>query len=155
MTQKWTLFMSIFVFILHKYPLTWDSSIHTVSDYRLDDRGSIPAEEKIISSSLFVQIISEFHTASDTMGTVVPFPGSKSRPGHDPNHSPHLALRSKMIRSFFLLSPYRLHGGSGKLYFTNIRLLFLNALLANLTVLRSFSQTRPVNTLLIFQNMCN
>jgi hypothetical protein len=85
--------MSIFVFILHKYPLTWDSSIHTVSDYRLDDRGSIPAEENIISSSLFVQIISEFHTTSDTMGNVVPFPGSKSRTGHDANHSPHLALR--------------------------------------------------------------
>jgi hypothetical protein len=40
-----------------------------VSGYRLDDRGSIPAEAKDFSSNFCVQASSEAHLASCTMGT--------------------------------------------------------------------------------------
>jgi hypothetical protein len=52
-----------------------------VSDYGLDDRGSIPG-------SLCVQTGSGAHPASCPMGTGGPFPGGKVRPGHDADHSP-------------------------------------------------------------------
>jgi hypothetical protein len=62
-----------------------------VSDYGLDDRASgvrSPADEKNFSSNLCVQTGSGAHPASCTMGTVVPFPGGKARPGRDADHSP-------------------------------------------------------------------
>jgi hypothetical protein len=40
------------------------------------------------SSSLCVQTGSGAHPASCTLGTGVPFPGAKSRPGRDVDHSP-------------------------------------------------------------------
>jgi hypothetical protein len=40
------------------------------------------------------------HPASCTMGTEGPFPGGKTRPGRDSEHSPHLVPRS----FFFFLS---------------------------------------------------
>jgi hypothetical protein len=64
------------------------SSGSIVSDYELDDRGSIPAGAKDFSSSLCVQTGSGAHPASCTMGTWGPFPGGKARPGRDADHSP-------------------------------------------------------------------
>jgi hypothetical protein len=62
-----------------------------VSDYGLDDRAvgaRSPAGAKDISSSLCVQTGSGAHPAFYTMGTRGPFPGGKSRPGRDADHSP-------------------------------------------------------------------
>jgi hypothetical protein len=53
---------------------SWSTSVSIVSDYRLDDRGSIPAEAKDFSSSLCAQTGSEAHPASCIMGTVGSFP---------------------------------------------------------------------------------
>jgi hypothetical protein len=58
-----------------------------VSDYGLDDRGSIPAGAKDFSFILCVQTGSEAHSASCPMGTGGPFPGGKERPGRDADHS--------------------------------------------------------------------
>jgi hypothetical protein len=64
------------------------SSVSTVSDYGLDDRGSIPTEAEDFSSSPCVQTGSGAHPASYQMGTGGSFPGSKARPGRDADHSP-------------------------------------------------------------------
>jgi hypothetical protein len=63
------------------------SSVSTVSDYELDDRGSIPVQEKDFSSNLCVQTDSGAQPVSCTLGTGGPFPGGKARPGRDANHS--------------------------------------------------------------------
>jgi hypothetical protein len=57
-----------------------------LSDYGLDDRGSIPTEAEDFSSSLCVQTGSGAHPASCTMGTGDPSPGGKARPGRDSDH---------------------------------------------------------------------
>jgi hypothetical protein len=57
------------------------SSGSIVSDYGLDDRGSIPAGARGFSSNLCVQTGSRAHPASCTMGTGGPFPGAKSAAG--------------------------------------------------------------------------
>jgi hypothetical protein len=57
------------------------SSGSIVSDYGLDDRGSIPGGAKDFSSSLCVQTGSEAHTASCIMGTGGPISGGKSAAG--------------------------------------------------------------------------
>jgi hypothetical protein len=59
-----------------------------VSDYGLDDRGSIPGRGKGFLLCLCDQTGSEAHPASCTMGTGGPFPGGKARPGRDADHSP-------------------------------------------------------------------
>jgi hypothetical protein len=62
-----------------------------VSDYGLDDQAigvRSPARAKDFSSSLYVQTGSGAHPASCTMGTRVPFPWGKARPGRDADHSP-------------------------------------------------------------------
>jgi hypothetical protein len=67
------------------------SSGSIVSDYGLDDRAigfRSPAGAKDFSCSLCVQTGSGVHPASCTMGTGGPFPGGKSRPGRDADHSP-------------------------------------------------------------------
>jgi hypothetical protein len=67
------------------------SSVSIVSGYGLDDREievRSPAEVKDFSCSLCIHAGSEAHTASCTMGTGGPFPGTKARPGHDAAHSP-------------------------------------------------------------------
>jgi hypothetical protein len=64
------------------------SSVSIVSDYGLDDRGSITDEAEDFSFSLCVQIGSGAHPASYPMGTGDPFPGGKARPGRDTDHSP-------------------------------------------------------------------
>jgi hypothetical protein len=61
-----------------------------VSDYGLDDRAigvRSPAGAKDFSSILCVQTGSGAHPASSPMGTGGPFPGSKTRPGRDADHS--------------------------------------------------------------------
>jgi hypothetical protein len=65
------------------------SSVSIVSDYGLDDRAikvRSPEETKGFSSSLCVQTSSGAHPASCTMGTGVPLPGAKARPGRDADH---------------------------------------------------------------------
>jgi hypothetical protein len=64
------------------------SSVSIVSDYGLDDRGSIPDRAEDFSSSLCVQTGSGAHPACCTMGTRGSFPGGKARPGRDADHSP-------------------------------------------------------------------
>jgi hypothetical protein len=89
------------------------SSVSIVSDYGLDDRAigvRSPAGAKDFSSSLSVQTGSGAHPASSPMGTGVPFPGCKARPGRDADHSPHLVPRSWMSRSYTSSLPKRLHG---------------------------------------------
>jgi hypothetical protein len=56
-----------------------------VSDYRLNDRGSIPCRSKRIFTQASVS--RPAHLASCTMGTRGPFPGGKTRPGRDADHS--------------------------------------------------------------------
>jgi hypothetical protein len=52
-------------------------SVSIVSDYRPDDRDSIPAEAKDFSSSRCVQTNSGAHTSSYPMGIGEPSPGEK------------------------------------------------------------------------------
>jgi hypothetical protein len=66
-----------------------------VLGYGLDDREievRSPAGAEDISSSLSVQNGSGAHPASCTMGTMDPFPGGKSRPGRDADHSPQSSV---------------------------------------------------------------
>jgi hypothetical protein len=62
------------------------SSGSIVSDYGLDDRGSIPGRGRGFCPC--VHTGSEAHPASCPMGTGGPFPGGKARPGSDADHSP-------------------------------------------------------------------
>jgi hypothetical protein len=67
------------------------SSVSIVSDYGLDDRTigvRSPAGANDFSSILCIQTGSGAHPASCTMGTGSPFPGAKTRPGRDADHSP-------------------------------------------------------------------
>jgi hypothetical protein len=67
------------------------SSGSIVCDYGLDDRAievRSPAGAKDFSYNLCVQTGSGVHPASCTMGTGGPFPGGKTRPGRDADHSP-------------------------------------------------------------------
>jgi hypothetical protein len=63
------------------------SSGSTVSDYGLDDRGSIPDRGRGFFSSPCVQTGSGAHPASCPIGIGGPFPGGKTRPGRDADHS--------------------------------------------------------------------
>jgi hypothetical protein len=58
------------------------------------------AGAKDFSCSLCVQTGSGAHPASCPMGTGVPFPGGKARPGRDVDRSHHLVPRSWMSRSY-------------------------------------------------------
>jgi hypothetical protein len=67
------------------------SSGSIVSAYGLDDRAievRSPAEAKDFFSNLCVQTGSGAHPASRTKATGGHFPGAKSRPGRDADHSP-------------------------------------------------------------------
>jgi hypothetical protein len=66
---------------------TWKEG-SVVSDYGLDDRGSIPTGAEDFSSSLCFQTGPGAQPASYPMCTGGPFPGGKARPGHDADHSP-------------------------------------------------------------------
>jgi hypothetical protein len=87
------------------------SSVSIVFDYGLDDRAigvRLPAEAMDFSSDLCVQTGSGAHTASCTMNTGSPFPGTRARPGRDAD--PYLVPKSKMNRSYTSSPPKRLHG---------------------------------------------
>jgi hypothetical protein len=71
-----------------------------VSDYRLDDRGSIPGRDKGFSSSLRVQTSSE--AAPSYPGGS--FPGGKARPRREADHSPGSTAKAKNEK-FNLLLP--------------------------------------------------
>jgi hypothetical protein len=81
------------------------SSVSVVSDCRLDDQGSIPAEAKDFSSSICVQTSSGVHPASCTMGTGGSFPGAKAWPGRDADHSPPSSAEVENEKELYLLSP--------------------------------------------------
>jgi hypothetical protein len=66
------------------------SSVSIMSDYGLDDRGSIPTDADDFSSSLCIQTGSEAHPASCPMGI-----GGKARPGRDADHSPSSSAEVK------------------------------------------------------------
>jgi hypothetical protein len=70
--------------ILSCFGFSCSSSGSIVSDYGLDDRGSIPDRGR----GFFFQTGSGAHPNSCTMGTGGPFPGGKARPGRDADHSP-------------------------------------------------------------------
>jgi hypothetical protein len=84
-----------------------------MSGYGLDNRAievRSPAGADNFSSSLCVQTGSGSHSAFWTMGTGGFFPGVKSPPGRDADHSPHLVPRLWMSRSYTSSPPKRLHG---------------------------------------------
>jgi hypothetical protein len=86
-----------------------------VSDYRLDDRGSIAAEAKDFSSSLCVQTISDDNPASYPMGA-----GVKRSQGVALTHSPPSSVEVKN-EDLYYSPPWRLHsGGRTALLFTFI-----------------------------------
>jgi hypothetical protein len=70
-----------------------------VSDYRLDDWGSIPGRGRGFFLLACVQTGTEAHPASYPMSTGGLFPGGKARPGRDADHSRYLVQRSRMSRS--------------------------------------------------------
>jgi hypothetical protein len=59
--------------------------VSIVSDYGLDDWGSIPDRGRRFF----------FHPAPCPMGTGGPFPGGKARPGRDADHSPPSGAKVK------------------------------------------------------------
>jgi hypothetical protein len=79
------------------------SSVSIVSDYGLDNRAigiRFPAGEKDFSSNFYVQTGYVAHPTSCTMGTGGPFPGAKRGRGVTLTTYSHLALRSRMSRSY-------------------------------------------------------
>jgi hypothetical protein len=86
------------------------SSGSIVSDYGLDDRGSIPAGAKNFSYRLFVQTGSGAHPASCTMGTGVLTPVLKRDLSVTLTTHPHLVQGSSISRSYTSSPPKRLHG---------------------------------------------
>jgi hypothetical protein len=77
-----------------------------VSDYGLDDRGSIPDRGRGFPSSPCIETGSEAHPVSYPMGTGGPFPGGKARPGRDADHSPPSSAEVKYEYEVYLLSPH-------------------------------------------------
>jgi hypothetical protein len=89
------------------------SSGSIVSDYGLGDRMiGVRSRAGItdFSSNLSVQIGSEAHLTSCTMGTEVPFPGAKRGRGLTLTTHPHLVPSSRMSRSYTSSPPKRHHG---------------------------------------------
>jgi hypothetical protein len=80
------------------YFRSWGSSVSIVSDYRLDDRGSIPGRGKQFSSILCVQNSSETHPASYPVGTTDHFLGIKRGRRVTLTTHPHLVPRSGITR---------------------------------------------------------
>jgi hypothetical protein len=100
-------------------PFLWFSgsrgiSVSIVSDYWLDDRGSIPAKAQDFYPSLCVQTSSEAHPASCTMGTDDPFPvgGGGVKRGRGVTLTTHIypLPRTRMSRSYISSPPWCLHG---------------------------------------------
>jgi hypothetical protein len=73
-------------------------------------RFDTPQRRKGFSSNLCVQIGSEAHPASCTIGTGGPFPGAKARPGRDADHTLPSSAEVENEEEPYLLSPKRLRG---------------------------------------------
>jgi hypothetical protein len=90
-----------------------------VSDYGLDDQVRSPTVAEDFSSSPCVQTGSGAHPASYPMDTGGLFPGGKTRPERDADHSPPSSAEVKYEQELYLVSPYvppwRV---AGQLYFT-------------------------------------
>jgi hypothetical protein len=106
--------------ILRARQRNWGSSVVTVSDYRLDDWGSIPVGAMYFSSSPLCPDRSPPSLLSN--GYRGPFPGGKARPEPDADHSPHLMPRSRMSRS--CTSALSLPGCSGAAFLAMCRRFF-------------------------------
>jgi hypothetical protein len=98
---------SLYVFVVwcsetrNFFPLTLVlTELSIMSDYRLDDRGSIPDRGKDFTSSLCVQTSSWIPPSLLNNGYRGSFPGGKVRSGRDADHSPYLVSRSRMSRSY-------------------------------------------------------
>jgi hypothetical protein len=87
-----------------------------VSDYTLDDRGSIPVEAKGFSSSLCIQTSSGAHPTSYPMGTGGPFLGGKEQPGRDADHSSPSSAKVKNEKELYC-PPDACISVAGQLYF--------------------------------------
>jgi hypothetical protein len=87
-------------------------SVSVVSDYRLDDQGSIPGRGKDFSSILCFHTRSEAHPASYPVCTGGPLPGEKRGRGVTLTTHPHLVRRSTS-RSYTSSLPWWMHGVSG------------------------------------------
>jgi hypothetical protein len=69
------------------------SLVSRVSDYGLDDRGSIHSRDKEIFPVASVQTSYGAHPASYPEGTGGPFPRDEARPGRDVDHSPQSSAK--------------------------------------------------------------
>jgi hypothetical protein len=98
------------------FPMIWRESgsrgrsVSIVSDYGLDDWGSIPDRGRRFSSSLCFQTGSGAHPASCPMGTGALSPGEKRVRDVMLTTQPHLVPRLRMSRSYTSSHPMRLHG---------------------------------------------
>jgi hypothetical protein len=101
-----------FAYILTYYVSRVDQAVQcltrgwTTGRSRFDPR----QKRKDFSSRLCVQTGSGAHPASCTMGTEGPFPGTKTRPGRDADHSPPPSAEVENDYDLYLLSPSRLKG---------------------------------------------
>jgi hypothetical protein len=91
------------------YILIWSrgSSVSIVSECGLDDRDSIRSRGKRFSSSLCVEPGSE---SSCPMVTGVSFPGAKTRPECDADHSPPSSAEVKNEQALPQAPPLRVVG---------------------------------------------
>jgi hypothetical protein len=85
-------------------------SVSIVSDYGLDDRGSIPDRGRGFSSSFCVQTGSGAHQPPVQWVPGVISPGAKRGRGVMLTTHPHLVPRLRMSRSYTSSHPKRLHG---------------------------------------------
>jgi hypothetical protein len=84
---------------------SWGRSVGIVSDYKVDDQGSIPAEATDFSSSLCVYTSSEAHPASYPLLPGVLSPGVKRGRGVTLTNHHHLVLRLRMSSSYISSPP--------------------------------------------------
>jgi hypothetical protein len=91
----YTFCLVLFIMQLLVYLWSRGSSGNIVSDYGLNDRGSIPVRGRGFFFYPLVQIGSGAHPASYSMGTGGPFPSCKARPGRDADHSPPSSAEDK------------------------------------------------------------
>jgi hypothetical protein len=84
------------------------SSGSRVSDYGLDDRGSIPDRGRgiFLLAPAFRPALVPTQPPVQWMGTGDPFPGGKVRPGRDADHSPPSSAEVKYEEELYLLSPH-------------------------------------------------
>jgi hypothetical protein len=90
-----------------------------VSDYRLDDRDSVPGGAVDLSCSLCVQSSCEAHPSSYPMVRGVVFSGVKRGRGVTLTIRPYIVLMSRMSRGCTSCRPWRLHGVAEQFYFTS------------------------------------